>query len=343
MKTRKIQSPQGEITYLSLHGPGGASAVISTYGATLVALEIPGPDGIRDVVLGYRDPLDYIQDGPNAGKCVGRYANRIARGRFTLDDVEYRLETNLPPSHLHGGKWGLANRNWTVVSADDSHVRLSYISADGEEGFPGRLEVTALYEFSSDEDGRVTLGLTFEATTSRPTVLSLSHHAYFNLSGEPDCLGHVLQLDASRYLPTDSFLVPTGEYAPVDGTPMDFTSPKTIGRDMDADFRPLREGKGYDHCWAVDGEPGTLRRAATLRAGGRFMQVFTTMPGIQLYTGNWLTGSPLDKAGREPHDYQYVALECQAFPDSPNRPEFPSTVLRPGERYLQSIVYKFNS
>lgn len=332
----------GDISLITLVNASGARVVISTLGAGIVALEAPDRQGkTADVVLGYDSVADYMNDGPCAGKIPGRYANRIARGHFEIDGTTYSLAINNGPNALHGGPTGFQNRIWTIVEATDNMVRLAYRSADGEEGYPGNLDVTATYRWSDD----YALTLELEAETDAPTVVNLCNHAYFNLSGHDagSVLGHTLQLAASRYLPTDDTLVPTGELAPVEGTPMDFTVAKALGADIKADFPALNYGKGYDNCYAIDGADSTVRRAALLtdNVSGRQLEVLTDQPGVQIYTGNWLDGCPAGKGGAVYHDYDGVAIECQDFPDSPNKPQFPSTRLNPGEKYNRKIIFKF--
>lgn len=322
----------------------GASITLSSLGAAITSIKVPDAAGkLADVVIGYRNLDDYLADGPCAGKCPGRYANRIAKGRFTLDGVEYELPINNGPNHLHGGPKGFQNQVWDSRS-DGNSVEFMYFSKDGEMGYPGNLKVVARYEWT--EDNEVILTLTAE--TDAPTVVNLTNHTYFNLDGEGSgsVLGHTLRLNASEYLPTDGTLIPLGEPESVAGTPMDFITPKPLGRDIREDFPALNYGKGYDACWIIDGyTEGQLQEAAELTAekSGRVLKVFTTQPGIQVYTGNYLAGSPEGKCGRSYDDYDAVALECQHFPDSPNHPEYPTTVLRPGETYKQAIIFAFST
>ncbi len=334
-----------EVKYYILTNAVGASVMLSSLGAGIVGVWVPDRDGkLEDVVLGYRDHRSYMADGPCAGKVPGRFANRIALGRFTIDGKEYSLAINNGPNALHGGPTGFQNRVWDSRIAEGGNgVEFSYRSADGEEGYPGNLDVKATYTWT--DDNRLTLRL--EAETDAPTVVNLTNHAYFNLDGENSgsVLDHELRLEASRYLPTDDTQIPTGELAPVAGTPMDFTDFKPIGKDLGADFEPLKIGKGYDHCFAIDGySKGTMRKAATLRSprSGRTLEVSTTQPGVQVYTGNWLKGCPGSISGGAYDDYAGVALECQGFPDSPNKPSFPTSILRPGEKYAETIEFKFS-
>lgn len=335
------QTEHGEVKTVTIVNAGGASVQLVSVGAGVRSLVVPDRNGnMADVVLGYGNVADYFGDGPAAGKVPGRYANRIALGKFVLDGVEYHLPINNGPNTCHSGKEGFHNRNWTLEEADGDTVVFSYTAADGECGFPGRLTVRAIYTWSDDN----VLTLRLEATTDRPTVVNLTNHTYWHLGGfdSADTLGHELWLAASRYLPTDSTLVPTGVLDPVAGTPMDFTVPKLLGRDIKADFPALRYGKGYDNCWVLDeGTDGKMHTAARLyhEPSGRLLTVATDQPAVQVYTGNWLEGCPSGKHGEVFHDYAAVAIECQNFPDAPNRPDFPSAVLRPGEKYVRHITF----
>ncbi len=338
-------SPLGDITLARFTNAGGASVVLSTLGAGIVEVNVPDSTGkLADVVLGYADPADYIADGPCAGKVPGRYANRIAGGHLVVDGKEYSLPVNNGPNHLHGGPDGFQNKLWSLVSADSNSVTMRYTAADGEAGYPGKLTVCATYRWSDACE----LELTLRAETDAPTVVNLTNHAYWNLSGHSagSALDHTLMLAASRYLPTDSTLIPEGVLVPVEGSPMDFTSAKALRHDIKTEFPALIYGKGYDNCWAVDDyTSGKLRTVAVLTdpASGRRLTVDSDQPGVQVYTGNWLAGSPLNKAGRPYEDYDGVAIECQDFPDAPNRETFPNTFLRPGEEYLRRINFKFST
>lgn len=342
--TKNVHSPKtGDITLLTITNPSGASVVISTLGAGIVAVNVPDCNGkMADVVLGYKNPADYLADGPCAGKVPGRFANRIAKGLFTIDGTEYHLAINNGPNALHGGPTGFQNRNWKVEFIFDNAVELSYTSADGEEGYPGKLVAKATYLWTDSNE----LKLQLTATCDKKTVVNLTNHAYFNLAGHASgtVLNHTLRLAAANYLPTDDTLIPTGEIAPVAGTPMDFTVPKALGKDIKADFPALNYGKGYDNCWVIDGyEPGKIRTIAVLAdpVSGRTLEVATTQPGVQVYTGNWLEGAPENKDGGHYSDYDGVAIECQGFPDAPNKPAFPSALLSPGEEYRQEIIFRF--
>ena len=340
-----IESDKGKIAIVTLTNDKGAKVVLSALGAGITEVWVPDKDGqLADVALGYANPLDYFADGPCAGKVPGRYANRIAKGHFTLDGVEYTLPINNGPNSLHGGPEGFQNQVWTLTEHNDYSVSFRYISVDGEMGYPGTLTATATYEWSENCELRLTL----EATTDKATIVNLTNHAYFNLSGHNSgsVLDHILQLKASKYLPTDSTLIPEGVAVDVAGTPMDFTQPKALGRDIKLPFPALEYGKGYDNCWVIDEyTPGSKQIVAVLSdpVSGRTLEVSTDMPGVQVYTGCWLAGSPLNKAGRSYDDYDGVAIECQNFPDAPNVEAFPSAVLRPGEKYKRHINFQFKS
>jgi aldose 1-epimerase len=325
----------------------GIMARIITYGAALTELHVPDRHGASaDVVLGF-DRLDgYLAEHPYFGSTVGRVANRIAGGRFTLDGVEYRLACNNGGHHLHGGVHGFDRRVWSAsasMTVDGPSVALRRTSPDGEEGYPGTLEVTAVYTLRPGA-----LRIEYTATTDRATPVSLTHHSYFNLAGagSGDVLGHALELAASRYTPTDAELIPTGELAPVAGTAFDFRTPALIGaRAAHTGLVPA----GYDTNFAIDRPPGRdvagLARAATVRelGSGRVMDVFTTAPGLQVYTGNFLDGSLTGKDGHVYRRHGALCLEPQCFPNAINEPRFPSPVLRPGQVYAHTIEYRFSA
>ena len=331
-----------EIKTYTLTNKSGASVTLSSLGAAIQKIIVPDKDGkLADVVIGYDNLESYMKDGPCAGKCPGRYANRIAEGSLEIDGKIYSLPINNGPNHLHGGPEGFQNRNWESREVDGG-VEFMYFSEDGEMGYPGNLKVVARYEWSENNE----LRLTFTAQCDAPTVINLTNHSYFNLDGHASgtVLNHKLKLNASLYLPTDNTLIPLGEPDPVAGTPMDFLEPKAIGKDIKEDFPALNYGKGYDACWIIDGyQKGQLAEAAELKAAksGRTLKVYTTQPGIQVYTGNWLKGCPTGKGGAVYDDYCAVALECQHFPDSPNNPDYPSTLLRPGETFEEAIIFAF--
>lgn len=338
------KTPAGEeINIYTFTNSKGAVAKVSELGAGIVSIIVPDKDGkMEDVVLGYENPLDFIADGPYMGRTPGRYANRIAAGKFTLEGKEYTLAINNGPNHLHGGPTGFMNRIWESRIVDDA-VEFMYYSEDGEEGYPGNLKVVAHYEWSEDN----ALKITFTAQTDATTVVNLTNHAYFNLDGEGNgtILDHVLKLNCSEYLPTDPDLIPLGDSEPVAGTPMDFVNEKKIGRDIKADFPGVKYGKGYDNCYVVDGAiPGQLQTAAEVwsEKSGRCMEVITTQPALQVYSGNWIGGCPQAKNGHTYEDYSGFALESQHYPDSPNHPDYPTTVLKPGETFQEAIIYAFS-
>ena len=343
--TRKAwgHSQDGKAIYkYTLTNESGASAVVSNFGAAVVAINVPDRNGkLADVVIGYGKAESYYKDGPCAGKCPGRFANRIANGHLEIAGKVYDLPINNGPNHLHGGPEGFQNQVWESRKRKGG-VEFKYVSADGEMGYPGNLVVVARYDWSENNE----LTLTFSAKTDAETVVNLTNHSYFNLNGGGSVLRHYLKLNAAEYLPTDSTLIPVGDSEPVAGTPMDFVNAKTLGRDIKKDFPALNYGKGYDACWCIDGYmPGQLQEAAELysKKSGRVLKVFTTQPGIQVYTGNWLNGCPVGKRGRIYHDYDAVALECQHFPDSPNKPEYPSTILKPGKTFHEAIIFAFST
>ena len=330
----------------------GVEVSIATYGGTIVSLKVPDRDGhLDDVVLGY-DTLDqYIADSPYFGCLVGRYGNRIAKGRFTLDGQEYELARNNDENHLHGGIQGFDKALWKgkgLLGDKGPGLSLTYTSEDGEEGYPGNLSVEVVYVLTHDNE----LTIHYQATTDKPTPVNLTNHSYFNLAGQGtgDVLSHVLMLNADRFTPVDEGLIPTGELRPVAGTPMDFTRPTAIGARIEQDDRQLKYGLGYDHNWVLNGHAGSggtgsIELAARVHepATGRVMEVFTSEPGIQFYCGNFLDGSNVGKGGRVyKHRYGFC-LETQHFPDSPNQPDFPSTILEPGEEYSTTTIFKFST
>ena len=336
------KGPEGkEIIRYTIKNASGAYVQLSSLGAGITAIVVPDKNGeLGNVVLNYPNALDYMADGPCAGKIPGRFANRIAKGKFSLDGKEYSLPVNNGPNHLHGGPDGFQNQVWDSRIEGDA-VEFLYYSADGEAGYPGNLKAVAHYEWSEDN----ALKLTLTAESDAPTVVNLTNHCYFNLDGEGSVLDHEMQLNASEYLPTDESLIPTGEVAPVAGTPMDFSERKKIGRDIREDFPALKFGKGYDNCWLIDGAmPGQLSSAAELwgPVSGRHLEVLTTQPAVQVYTGNWLSGCPASPSGYAYKDYDAVAIECQHTPDAPNQPAFPSTILRSGEIYEEAIIWAFD-
>jgi aldose 1-epimerase len=343
-----VPSKKGDIHLITLTNAKGAKVTLSNLGAGIVSIIVPDAKGaMADVVLGYANPEDYYYDGPCAGKVPGRCANRIARGLFSLDGKEYHLAINNGPNALHGGPEGFQNQLWEVETNSDGKVTFTYRAKDGEEGYPGNVCAAVTYHWTDNCE----LIIDLAAETDAPTVVNLTNHAYFNLAGHNSgsVLNHTLKLNAHTYLPTSDSLIPTGTMENVAGTPMDFTAAKTLGADIHADFPALVYGKGYDNCYVIDrwweGRANhQLHLAAELTdpTSGRTLTVSTTQPGVQIYTGNWLAGCPANKDGRSYNDYEGVAIECQALPDSINRPQFPSVVLRPGEKYDETIIFSFS-
>jgi aldose 1-epimerase len=313
-----------------------------------VSLRVPDRAGqFADVVLGFDDLAGYVEKHPYFGSIVGRYGNRIARGKFTLDGVEYTLAVNNGPNALHGGLKGFDKQVWSAETIEEEHavgLRLSYVSADGEEGYPGALSVTVTYLLTNANE----LKIHYDAATDAPTVINLTNHSYFNLegAGRGTILGHEVHINADHFTPVDDTLIPTGELRPVEDTPFDFREPKPIGRDIAAEDQQIVFGGGYDHNFVLSKQtPASLSLAARIHApgSGRIMEVYTTEPGMQFYTGNFLDGSNVGKGGIV-YEYRYgFCMETQHFPDSPNQPDFPSTVLRPGERYHSTTVYQFSA
>ncbi len=332
-------TPDGKNVSLYTLASGTITVKIINYGGIITELRVPDSSGNPgDIVLGFERLEDYVTSSPYFGCIVGRYANRIAKGRFTLDGVEYTLATNDGPNHLHGGVKGFDKVVWNarMVHGNDSvSLILEYRSRDGEEGYPGNL--TAQVVYTLDRHNR--LAVTYEATTDKPTIVNLTHHSYFNLAGaaDGDILGQLLMINATRYTPVDSTLIPTGGLDPVEGTPMDFRSPHAIGERIDS------VPGGYDHNYVLDRQGTGLELAASVEEpqSGRTMEVWTTEPGIQFYSGNFLDGSLTGKGGREYEKHAGFCLEPQHFPDSPNRRQFPSTMLRPGEKYQTQTVFQF--
>ena len=315
----------------TLTNANGANARILNYGGIIQSLSVPDSEGLlRNVVLGFDNVDAYVAGSPYFGAIIGRYANRLAGGQFTLDGETYQVPLNDGPNALHGGPEGFDKRVWEVVeeSSTDSSITLRHVSEAGEMGFPGRLVVTVTYTLTDDDD----LRMDYEATTDAPTVVNLTNHAYFNLEGEGtgSIYDHELQINASSFTPVDATLIPTGEIAPVEGTPFDFTEPHTIGERIRTGDEQILVGQGYDHNWVLDPESGIV------------LDVTTTEPGLQFYSGNFLDGTLVGTSGSVYRQGDAFTLETQHFPDSPNQPEFPSTVLRPGETFASSTVYGFS-
>ena len=325
----------------TLHNLHGVSATIITYGAILTQLFVPDKNGkLGDVVLGF-DKLESYEGDPHPffGATIGRYGNRIANGKFTLDGKEYHLYINNAPNTLHGGKVGFDRRVWKAAPSENAQgesVQFTYVSPDGEEGYPGTLTVKLTYTLTNSNE----LQIKYAAETDKPTVLNLTNHSYFNLGGTADVLQHVLQLHADNYTPVDSTLIPTGQIASVAGTPLDFRKPTAIG----AHIGEIKDIGGYDHNFVVNGKPGTLRLAARVEdpATGRQMEVLTSEPGMQFYSAIHLDPTIIGKGGKPYQKYGALCLETQHYPDSPNHPTFPTTVLRPGQKFTSETIYKFS-
>jgi aldose 1-epimerase len=337
------RTSEGEEVFLyTLTSAKGLRARITNYGAILVSLAVPDRHGkLDDITLGF-DSLDqYIGQKVYFGATVGRYANRIGNARFVLDGVEYKLAANNGPNHLHGGLKGFDKVVWKPVEVtageDRAWVKLSYLSRDGEEGYPGNLQCTVTYTLTNDDE----LRLDYAAETDKKTVLNLTNHTYWNLAGPgaANILGHELMIHASRFTVVDKGLIPVGITASVVDTPLDFLAPKSIGS------RIHQLGKGYDHNFVISGPLTALKPCAMVRepTSGRIMEIATTEPGVQLYTGNYLDGSVVGKGGKPYHRHAGFCLETQHYPDSPNKPNFPSTVLEPGRKFTSLTVHKFSA
>ena len=335
------KTPDGqEVDLYTMTNTNGITAKITNYGAILVSLEVPDKNGkLADITLGFDTLEGYIKGHPYFGATVGRYANRIGGAKFKLNDVEYQLAANNGPNHLHGGIKGFDKVIWkaedVTAESNQAFVKLSYLSKDGEEGYPGNLTCTVTYTLTKD-DG---LKISYEAETDKTTILNLTNHTYWNLAGQGngDVLGHELMLSADKYTPVDEGLIPTGEIKSVKGSPMDFTKPMIIGS------RIIQVEGGYDHNYVLNSGGGTLALCARVYepTSGRIMEIHTVEPGVQFYTGNFLDGSINGKAGKVYNKHYGFCLETQHFPDSPNKPDFPSVVLKPGDKYTTVTVHKF--
>ena len=337
--------PDGKsVELITLRNAHGTEAQILTYGGIVMSLKVPDKDGkFGDVVLGFDNLGSYLTNSPYFGALVGRYGNRIANGKFAIDGHTYTLAQNNGANNLHAGPVGFDKVVWNVVQQratdKDASVELSYLSKDGDQGFPGNLKVTATYTVTEDN----ALRLDYTATTDKATVVNLTHHSYFNFAGSGDILNEEVVINADKFLPVDANLIPTGELRPVKGTPFDFTTPRKVGERINDNDEQLKLGGGYDHCWVLNKKSGELSFAASAYdAGtGRFMEVFSTEPGTQFYTGNFLDGLH-GKNGQTYPRRTGFCFEPQHFPDSPNHPDFPGAVLRPGQTYKNTIIYRFS-
>jgi len=336
-----------EVDLYTLTNSNGLEATITNYGGIVVSLKVPDKNGkIEDVVLGYDTLNDYLGSTPYFGALVGRYGNRIAKGKFSLDGIEYQLAQNNGENSLHGGLKGFDKVVWQaekVESSEGPALKLTYTSKDGEEGYPGALHCTVTYTLTNKN----CLKIEYEAETDKPTVANLTHHSYFNLKdgGASDILGHQLMIKASKFTPVDKGLIPTGELRPVASTPFDFNQPTAIGARVENDDEQLQLGKGYDHNWVLDRQGKEVELVASLYepTSGRLMEVLTTEPGLQFYCGNFLDGTNKGKGGTVYQHRNGLCLETQHFPDSPNHPDFPTTELKPGEKYTQTTIYCFST
>ncbi len=340
-------TPEGELVQLyTLSNAKGMRVSITNYGGTITEIIVPDKNGdFGDVVLGYDSLAAYIADSPYFGCLIGRYGNRIAKGRFSIGKESTTLATNDGPNHLHGGVRGFDKRVWKaepIETADSVGLKLVYLSPDGEEGYPGNLTATVIYTLTPENE----IVIDYTAESDQPTVCNLTNHSYFNLkdAGKSPILDHSLQIVADCYTPIDKTFIPTGELAAVSGTPFDFLTPQTIGSRIDADEVQLANGLGYDHNFVLNGEQGMMRLAAQVSepVSGRVLSVYTTEPGVQFYSGNFLDGSLVGKGGAVYRHRHGFCLETQHFPDSPNQPHFPSTLLNPGEVRTSKTVFKFS-
>lgn len=345
MKRQSFGSTQGkEVSLYTLKNKNQVEAALTNFGATLVSLMVPDKKGtLADVVLGYDNLEGYVSDKAYLGATIGRYANRIAFGNFTLNGTEYTVPLNDGDNSLHGGFQGFNKVVWDAEELSGTEICFRYVSKDGEEGYPGNLKVEVTYTLTDANELRID----YSATTDKDTIVNLTNHAYFNLAGEGagDILDHEVLLKASRFTPINHNLIPTGELRSVRGTPFDFTTTHAIGARISDGDEQLKLARGYDHNFVIEGpEQNGLAHAAQARdpRSGRVMDVFTTEPGIQLYTGNFLDGSSIGKGGK-PYTYRSAfCLETQHFPDSPNHPSFPSTTLSAGEKFVSTTVYRFS-
>jgi len=326
-----------DVSLFTLKNEHGIEIAVTNYGGAVVSLKAPDRDGrFADVVLGYETLEEYVRNPRYFGGLIGRHANRIGAGKFSLNGTQFQLTQNNGANHLHGGAKGFDKRVWEVIDqgSDGAAILcLEYFSPDGEEGYPGNVKANVTYKLSDDNE----LEINYEATTDRETIVNLTNHSYFNLAGSGDILGHELTLHADAFTPVSKELIPTGEIKSVENTPMDFRRGKAIGAD-------LVSAGGYDNNFVISDYNASLRRAARLYEpeSGRVLEILTTQPGIQFYSGNFLDGSLTGKSGAVYHKYTGLCLEPQHFPDAPNHANFPSTVLRPGETYRHVSKYRFS-
>ena len=327
----------------TLRNKNNMEVCVTNFGGRIVSVMVPDKDGqMRDVVLGFDSIQDYVSKPSDFGASIGRYANRINQGRFTLDGTEYQLPQNNYGHCLHGGPQGFQYRVFDAVQPNPQELELTYMAEDGEEGFPGNITCKVLMTLTDDN----AIDIRYEAETDKPTIVNMTNHSYFNLDGDAARNeAHLLTIDADYYTPVDSTFMTTGEIAPVEGTPMDFRTPTPVGaRINDYDFVQLKNGNGYDHNWVLNTKGDITRKCATLESPltGIVLDVYTNEPGIQVYAGNFLDGSLTGKKGITYNQRASVCLETQKYPDTPNKPEWPSAVLRPGEKYMSQCIFKFS-
>ncbi|MCE8951470.1 aldose epimerase family protein [Bacteroides thetaiotaomicron] len=327
----------------TLRNKNNMEVCVTNFGGRIVSVMVPDKDGqMRDVVLGFDSIQDYVSKPSDFGASIGRYANRINQGRFTLDGTEYQLPQNNYGHCLHGGPQGFQYRVFDAVQPNPQELELTYTAEDGEEGFPGNIICKVLMKLTDDN----AIDIRYEAETDKPTIVNMTNHSYFNLDGDAARNeAHLLTIDADYYTPVDSTFMTTGEIAPVEGTPMDFRTPTPVGaRINDYDFVQLKNGNGYDHNWVLNTKGDITRKCATLESPltGIVLDVYTNEPGIQVYAGNFLDGSLTGKKGITYNQRASVCLETQKYPDTPNKPEWPSAVLRPGEKYMSQCIFKFS-
>lgn len=327
----------------TLTNANGMEVCITNFGGRIVSVMVPDRDGVmRDVVLGFDSIADYVKYPSDFGATIGRYANRIGQGKFSLDGTDYQLPTNNYGHCLHGGPKGFQYSVFDAVQPDQHTLKLSYLSKDGEEGFPGNLNCTVTFTLTDDN----AIDIQYGAETDKPTIVNMTNHSYFNLDGDPsrDNSEYLLTIDADNYTPVDSTFMTTGEIVTVEGTPMDFRQPTAVGARIDDDFQQLKNGLGYDHNWVLNTKGDDSRACATLVSPktGIKLEVFTNEPGIQVYAGNFLDGTLRGKKGITYGRRASVCLETQKYPDTPNKPEWPTAVLRPGEKYDSHCIFRFS-
>ncbi len=344
----KTKNMEKQLKTFILSNKNNCSVKITNFGAKVMSINVPDKNGnIEDIVLSYDTPEEYIDGNPYFGAIIGRYGNRINKGKFVLNSTEYSLATNNGNNHLHGGPYGFHNVIWEVVeykNGDDQHfVEFKYFSKDGEEGYPGNLTVYVKYAFTDENK----LIIDYNAISDKNTIINLTHHSFFNLkdAGKSDILEHELKIFADSYTPVNNELIPTGQIIEVKETPMDFTEFTTIGKRINDEYVQLQYGKGYDHNWVLNKTSDSLSLAAIVRepVSGRIMEIFTTEPGLQFYSGNFLDGSDIGEDSTRYNHRTAFCLEAQHFPDSPNHNNFPSTVLQAGKAYKQKTTYKFST